>query len=121
MKKLLIADDDFLVRSAYRDIFEDIGCHVEVFDNGLAALEHCRREMPDFIILDIHMPELNGLDTCREIRKLKGGDKIPILIISGSIGKSQADTIKCGASRFVHKPIDTDNLVAIVSEMSGSN
>ncbi len=116
MATVLIADDDLLIRRAYTDILEDQGYDVIIFDNGSSAVESCERSMPDIIILDIHMPELNGMDTCRAIRALPNGKTVPILIISGSIGKNEVDTNECGANRLLLKPIETAELLQIISD-----
>jgi len=116
MATVLIADDDLLIRRAYTDILEDQGYDVRIFDNGNSAVESCRRAIPDIIILDIHMPELNGIDACRTIRELPNGNTVPILIISGSIGRNEVDMNECGANKLLHKPIETAELLRIIRE-----
>ena len=84
--KVLIAEDDILIREGLVDIFEDEGYQIAEAANGREALELYHSEKPDFICLDIMMPELNGYDVCREIRK--NDADIPVVFLSA---KSQEE------------------------------
>lgn len=114
MTNLIVADDEILLRRAYADIFEDIGYNVITFENGNALLKALPELQPDAIILDVQMPGLDGISVCKEIRKRPGGRNIPIIIISGSCGRSEPDLLSSQADRFIHKPVDTDVLIATV-------
>ena len=115
MINIVVVDDEALIRRAYTDIFEDMGYSVTAFENGMALLEAFPRLSPDLIILDVQMPGLDGISVCREIRKTPGGMKTPIIIISGSCGRSEPDLIYSGANRFINKPVDTDDLIDAVT------
>jgi len=114
--KVLIADDDPIIRMTYADIISDNGYDVIVCSNGQEAVKQCRRALPDLLILDIHMPELSGPDTVHAIRKLPGGNGIPVIMISGDPAdrKMLADT-DC----FLHKPISMDDLSANIARLIG--
>jgi DNA-binding response OmpR family regulator len=116
MATILIADDDFLIRKAYTDIFEDQGYTVEVHENGMSAVDSCAVNMPDIIILDIHMPEINGIEACKRIRKLPGGKNVPILMISGSMGQDELNVIESGADKLLRKPFEIKNLLDTVKQ-----
>ena len=117
MTILAVADDEILLRRAYADIFEDIGYTVFTFESGNALLKAMPELQPNAIILDVQMPGLDGISVCKTIRKLPGGTKIPIIIISGSCGRTEPDLISAQADRFIHKPVDTDALVAAVQSV----
>jgi CheY-like chemotaxis protein len=66
--KVLIADDDLLIRTMLGDLLQELGHHVMVASNGAEAVELCGRERPDAVFLDFLMPKLSGLDALRAIR-----------------------------------------------------
>jgi CheY-like chemotaxis protein len=66
--KVLIADDDRLVRSMLADLLAELGHHVVAAENGAEALDLCVREAPDVLILDFLMPKLSGLDALQALR-----------------------------------------------------
>jgi len=77
--KVLIADDDRLVRTMLGDLLAELGHVVVSAQDGAEAVKLCDREPPDLLILDFLMPRLSGLDALREIRKRHG---IPALLIT---------------------------------------
>jgi CheY-like chemotaxis protein len=77
--KVLIADDDRLVRTMLGDLLAELGHVVVSAQDGAEAVRLCDREPPDLLILDFLMPRLSGLDALREIRKRHG---IPALLIT---------------------------------------
>jgi CheY-like chemotaxis protein len=78
--KVLIADDDRLVRTMLADLLAELGHAVVSAENGLEAVELCRREAPDLLILDFLMPRLSGLDALRALRE--GGTRTPAVLLS---------------------------------------
>ena len=66
--KVLIADDDSIVRTLYSRILANIGLTIILAKNGLEALEKVKQCNPDLVILDIIMPEMNGYQVCRQIK-----------------------------------------------------
>jgi diguanylate cyclase (GGDEF)-like protein/PAS domain S-box-containing protein len=106
-RTVLVVDDDATIRRIIRRALEKDDWAVEEADNGLAAgaaVERCR---PDLVLLDVEMPELNGYDTCARLRTLPGGEKLPILMITGRDDKqSIAEAYRTGATDFLSKPFD---------------
>ena len=83
--------------------------------SGEAALEHVRRDPPAIVLLDVTMPELNGYQTCRQIKLL--GD-IPIIILTAK--DEQADrfwAFQSGADDFVSKPFDPNVIVQRIAQL----
>jgi two-component system, response regulator PdtaR len=78
--KILIADDDRLVRALLTEMLLDMGHAVVEAENGLQAVELCNRERPDVLILDFLMPKLSGLDALQRIRAL--GLTMPALLLT---------------------------------------
>jgi CheY-like chemotaxis protein len=67
--KVLIADDDRLVRTILTDLLGELGHEVIAAENGVEAVELCRREQPAVVVLDLLMPRLSGLDALRQMRE----------------------------------------------------
>lgn len=112
---ILVVDDDPHIREVLRYALEKEGLRVVEADNGLMALEKARQILPDVIILDIVMPEMNGLDVCRELRKT---DRTPILFLSSK--ESELDRIlglELGGDDYVTKPFSPRELLARVNVM----
>ena len=109
---ILIAEDDGDIRGLLRLYLESEGYRVLEVDNGARALELAREESPDMAILDVMMPELNGYELTRALRKFSD---IPILILSA---KSQdSDKIlglNLGADDYIAKPFNPIEIVARV-------
>lgn len=104
---ILIVDDDLPSRLLMRASLEKIGFRIAEAENGLIALKEFENIVPDAVLLDVMMPKLDGFDTCRAIRKLKGGENAPILMVTGlddieAIHKA----FDSGATDFITKPIN---------------
>ena len=84
--KVLIADDDRLVRAMVRDLLAELGHHAVEAANGLEAVAACDRERPDLLILDLLMPRLSGLDALEQLRGK--GIRAPAILLSAISGGS---------------------------------
>ena len=107
-KKILIVDDSAFMRKVLRDIFESAGYSnfIEA-SNGREAIEKWRKEKPDFMFLDVIMPEMNGMDVLREI-----GKEAKVIIVSAVGQKDMIDEAKAlGAIDYVVKPFDRDQVL----------
>jgi DNA-binding NarL/FixJ family response regulator len=114
-KKLLLIDDDPNLILLVKDYLEFRGYEVVTAENGREALEILAQELPDMIICDIMMPELDGYGFVEELRKRQGSSWIPVLFLSAK-GQSQ-DRIKglnLGADVYMVKPFEPEELVAQV-------
>ena len=87
MAKILIVDDERTILELFKYIFEDAGYEVEVATNGLQALEQLSKGLPDFIILDVSMPEMSGKEFVLELNKQAVKDprlnNIPFVVMTG--------------------------------------
>ncbi len=112
MNKILIIEDDTLISDLQKDYLETSDYIVEIENNGKIGLEKALQNEYNLIILDIMLPDLNGFEICREIRKT-----IPIPIIIVSAKKEDIDKIKglsLGATDYIIKPFSPAELVARV-------
>lgn len=108
-KSCLIVDDSRVVRKVARRIAEDLGFSCEEAENGIEAQEHCRQAMPDVILLDWNMPEMNGLEFLTELRKMKDGKapKVVFCTIENKLPNIQK-ALQAGADEYIMKPFDSE-------------
>lgn len=87
--KIAIVEDDSVIRQMYRIKFENEGFEVQVADNGHDGVALVARMKPDVILLDLHMPEMNGVEALGEIRKTSTGKHIPVIILT-NVGEEES-------------------------------
>ncbi|HEX2223124.1 MAG TPA: response regulator [Thermoanaerobaculia bacterium] len=116
MAKVLVVDDESALLQSYSRILGAEGCEVLQADTGETALQVCRDEYPDLVLLDAMLPDLPGLEVCRRIKADPGLKHVSVLMISGRkiSGDDQADGLDAGADGFLTKPIERRSLVAHV-------
>ena len=109
--RILIAEDDLHIREGLRDLLSQEGYEITTAENGKTALELFKQEKPQFIILDIMMPEMDGYSVCREIRAI---DKdIPIVFLSAKSEEiDRVIGLELGADDYISKPFGTREVVA---------
>ena len=83
-KKVLVVDDDPVEVEFLSSLLAPLGCEVLKAHGGAEAIDLVLSDEPDFIILDLMMPEVSGWDVLREIRRLEHGWKIPVLVYTGA-------------------------------------
>lgn len=103
-----VADNLFILQS----FLESEGFAVEVAESGAAALEKINTALPDLILLDVMMPEVNGYELTRMIRRDLQLTSIPVILITAHIEACRIKGLAVGASDFVRKPIDFEELLA---------
>jgi CheY-like chemotaxis protein len=124
MRKILIVEDELVVRSIYRRKFEMSGYEVETAEEGTAALKLLPIFKPDLVQVDIMMPGMDGVEVIRQIRSWPEFRHVPILVLSSFYRPDLAkEAWKAGATKCVSKMDCTPNLVLELVEqlMSGEN
>jgi diguanylate cyclase (GGDEF)-like protein len=110
--RVLVADDDGLLRDIAAATLEAAGFIVETVPTGDAALAACARHMPDIVLLDVEMPGGDGYQACSNIRTLPGGFDVPIVMVTGLDDPTSINlAYDAGATDFVVKPINWALLV----------
>jgi DNA-binding response OmpR family regulator len=109
---ILVVDDEPKVAHLTRDFLEKNGFRVLITPDGQSALMIARREKPDLIILDLMLPEINGRDVCRILRR---ESDVPIIMLTAlSEEIDQVTGLEIGADDYVTKPFSVYTLVARV-------
>jgi diguanylate cyclase (GGDEF)-like protein/PAS domain S-box-containing protein len=105
--RVVIADDDGTVRYLARLAMEDSGFEVIEATDGRDAIEAIEWRYPELVLLDVTMPVMDGFEVCAALRRLPGGDRIPVIIITGLDDAESIDAAyEAGATDFVTKPIN---------------
>ena len=112
---ILVVDDFDDTRLLLKTWLEKKGFHVVEAENGNQAVAAAQEMRPDLIIMDIEMPELNGLAATRKIRTMRELDSIPVVAVS-AYGAQQfrADALAAGCSDYVSTPFEPDNLEKVI-------
>ena len=108
----LVVDDSRVVRKVARRILEAHGFDVAEAENGQEALNACRLQMPDCVLLDWNMPIMNGLEFLKQLRAEYGPDNPPVLFCTTETEMSAIEqAIMNGAQEYIMKPFDEEILV----------
>ncbi len=111
IRRVLLVDDDAALAAVLKDALGEEGFQVAVAANGLEGWRQFEAAPPDLVILDILMPELDGLEVCRRIRK--GGSRVPVILLSSRGEEVDRITgLDTGADDYVTKPFSTRELCA---------
>jgi|GEM_PF-2307753 len=115
MVRVLVVDDEVVMLSAIRQILLDAGFLVDTATEGESALALARKGSYDLILLDVRLPDMDGLAVCQTLRR---ESIIPILILSG-LGEysSRVEGLQSGADDYLTKPFDSRELVARVKAL----
>ncbi|HEX2498499.1 MAG: response regulator transcription factor [Actinomycetes bacterium] len=109
--RVLVVDDDQAVRESLRRSLSFNGYDVELATDGLEALDRIAKQRPDALVLDLMMPRLDGLETCRRLRS--AGEDLPILVLTAR--DAVADRVAgldAGADDYLPKPFALEELLA---------
>ena len=109
--RLLVVDDDRALRDVLRRSLELAGYEVRLTDSGSGALGEGAAAVPDAVVLDIGLPDIDGLEVCRLLRR--EGNRVPVLMLTARDAVSdRIDGLDAGADDYLVKPFDIDELKA---------
>ncbi len=117
MSKILIVDDSPSQLVGMKRTVEKLGHEVITAEDGAAGVEVAKRELPDLILMDVVMPNLNGFQATRTIAKDPKTSHIPIVLVTTK--DQETDRVwgmRQGAKAYVTKPIDENELTRVVTE-----
>jgi two-component system, sensor histidine kinase and response regulator len=114
-KRLLLAEDNPVNREVTLELLRDVGFEVDVAVNGAAAVERARRQLYDLVLMDMQMPEMDGLEATRAIRALPGWSGIPIIAMTANaFGEDRAACLAAGMNDHLGKPTTPADLFAVL-------
>ena len=113
MKKVLIVEDDLEIVHLLQIHLKDLGCEIVVEHNGLFALTKCIDENPDLIILDVMLPELDGIEVCKKLRASNVSTPI-MMLTSRSEEIDKVLGLEVGADDYLTKPFSVREFLARV-------
>ena len=116
--KVLIIDDEILIREVVKAALLHSNFEAVTLESPALAETFVRQAKPDLILMDLYMPELNGLELLRKLKKERATAEIPVIIFTGS--HERVDVISsqhAGAYEYVTKPVDNDVLIDKIRKM----
>ncbi|MDZ4741609.1 MAG: response regulator [Alphaproteobacteria bacterium] len=118
MKRCLVVDDSRVIRKVARKILEELRFEVSEAEGGCIALEACRAAMPDAILLDWNMPNMNGIEFLRALRKEdRGGEPVVVFNTTESDMQFITHAIEAGANEYIMKPFDKEIIESKFAEI----
>ncbi|HST00228.1 MAG TPA: response regulator, partial [Usitatibacter sp.] len=114
-RRVLIVDDDIRNIFALSSVLEDYGVDIRTADNGREAIALAHKADLDVILMDIMMPEMDGLETMKEIRKIQACRDLPIVAVTAKAMKGDRERcIEAGAWDYLSKPVDREQLIGVL-------
>jgi DNA-binding response OmpR family regulator len=114
-RKILIADDEEILRRLMQRSLLNAGYEIVVAENGTEAIEKAEKEEPDLILLDVMMPDMNGFEVCRKLRENPRFASTPILMVTALRSEADKEAVAAsGATEYLVKPVNQEELVAHV-------
>lgn len=118
-KRVLIVDDAAFMRMMIKDILSKNGYEIAgEAENGVKAVEKYKELMPDLVLMDITMPEMNGIDAVKSIKAIDSSAKI---VMCSAMGQQAMviESIQAGARDFIVKPFQADRVLEAVRKVIG--
>ena len=118
--RVLVVDDDPEIVTFLATLLELEGIESTVATSAAAALEKLEQGLPSLVLLDIAMPDRDGLDLCRTLKKDPRTRDVPVFVVSARPGKDVVDrALAAGAEEFIRKPFENHELIARIRERLG--
>ncbi len=121
--RVLLVEDNPINQFVTKKLLRKIGCETEIASNGREALANFKHQTFDLVLMDCHMPEMDGCTTSREMRRREGdGPRTPILALTAStMAADRTSALEAGMDDFLPKPITLENLHAALHKYLSNN
>jgi cyclic di-GMP phosphodiesterase len=117
--RILVVDDQPNLRMLLRTTFEVIDVQVDEAGSAAEAMERLAERTPDVVVLDVALPDVDGITLCRRLRAQPATADVPIVLLTGSSDASDADGRAAGADAFVRKPFSPLELLETIEKLAG--
>jgi CheY-like chemotaxis protein len=115
--KVLVVDDDPEIVTFLSTLLELEGIESSVATSAAAALEQLQQGPPDLVLLDIAMPDRDGIDLCKELKSDPRTAEVPVFVVSARPGKDVVErALAAGAEEFIRKPFENAELISRIRE-----
>jgi CheY-like chemotaxis protein len=115
--QILLVEDNEVAQRFMRTVLERKGYDVRIAASGLAAIEAVKSAPFDLILMDVQMPEMDGLECTRHLRRLPAGASVPIVACTANTAyEVRSSCMEAGMDDFLSKPVHTVELVEIVTK-----
>ena len=115
---ILIVDDEPMTRNLLRLMLERVGFDILEAEDGLKALEAVEQDRPDLLILDVMMPNMDGITVCETLRAQAETAVLPIILLSARTSPEAVRTgLEAGANKYMAKPVSREALIHTIKEM----
>jgi CheY-like chemotaxis protein len=116
---ILVVDDHPAIRSTMLDILSEEGFSADQATNGAEALTKCQANEFDFVLMDVQMPELNGIEVLSKIRKSKQTKSRFIFFSAYSVPELEEQALALGSYAFLRKPIKVEKILSLIRDKRG--
>ncbi len=117
-KTILVVDDTQTVRLFEQKLLEGTGYRVLLATDGRQGLEKAQKVRPDLVLLDINMPNMDGVECCRRLKLSAETNRIKVIMVTSAEDRNQVrQAFDAGCDAYVTKPIDGDELLGKVAQM----
>jgi DNA-binding response OmpR family regulator len=107
--KILVVDDELDMRALLKEVLGREGFEVILASNGEEGMALAASENPQVILLDVAMPGMDGVESCRKLKANGGTKSIPVIMVT-AFWDRKTEAIEAGADDFIYKPFDPDEL-----------
>jgi CheY-like chemotaxis protein len=112
-KHVVVVDDDPMIRFLLQEYLKALGFSVDAYSAGREALEALANTTPDLIVLDLQMPEMNGIEVLTHLRQHPSTANTPVLMLSANATEARSDT-SISADCYLEKPFQIQDLLSAV-------
>jgi len=118
MKTCLVVDDSSVIRKIASRILGEMNFRIIEAEDGAQALEACKQQMPDAVLLDWNMPVMDGFEFLTNLRRMPGGDQPKVVFCTTENGIDHISrALHAGANEYIMKPFDKDIVTAKFQEV----
>lgn len=116
--KVMIVDDDPVIRTLISEIILNTGNQVETCENGATCLSHLENEIPDLLVLDLQMPDMTGMDVLERIRNNPKIQSLPVVLLSANSDSAIVQNNAAKADHVLQKPFNVRDFISLITQFS---